>query len=239
MASENDEIRRAQHGDRQAFEALVRRYQRRVYITARRILGSHTDADDVAQEAFLRAYRGLASFDGRSDVFTWLYRIVVNVALNHLRSARRHQASALDEASNEAGHTSDPAGRAEAREACLQVREAIAHLPPSLRVTVVLALLEELPHKKVGEILGCSEGTVAWRVNQARKMLRRALAPRTPREEARQESATEAGRGGKEPSRGGGSLARLRAAVQAMWERGSGLGAFGTVRVGGRVEGVV
>src|SRR5678816_1509194 len=89
MADEDLDLDRARQGDREAFGRLVRRYQRRVYATALHIVGNHGDADDVAQEAFVRAYRGLASFDGRADFFTWLYRITINTALNALRSDKR------------------------------------------------------------------------------------------------------------------------------------------------------
>src|ERR1700733_10624108 len=79
----------ARQGDREAFGRLVRRHQRRVYAATLHILGNHSDADGAAQDAFVRAYRGLATFDGRADFFTWLYRIAVNTALNALRSGKR------------------------------------------------------------------------------------------------------------------------------------------------------
>lgn len=90
-------VERAKGGDRAAFGTLVRRYQRRVYSIAYRMTGQHQDADDVVQEAFVRAFRGLDSFDGRSDFYTWLYRIVVNVSLNHLRRRRRRELPGVDE----------------------------------------------------------------------------------------------------------------------------------------------
>ena len=178
MAADSDEIRRAQEGDREAFTALVRRHQRRVYATAYRVVGNHSDADDLMQEAFLRAYRALKTFDGRSDFFTWLYRIVINLALNHLRSVQRQRTSQLDDSKLPPGwdqSATDPRRQTEAKDLYQRVADAIQSLPPTLRVTVVLALIEELPHKQVGEILGCSEGTIAWRVNQARKALRQRL----------------------------------------------------------------
>ncbi|MBC7978844.1 MAG: sigma-70 family RNA polymerase sigma factor, partial [Myxococcales bacterium] len=89
MEGEGDDLALARQGDRAAFGRLVRRYQRRVYAAALHILGNHSDADDATQEAFVRAYRALAMFDGRADFFTWLYRIAVNTALNALRSAKR------------------------------------------------------------------------------------------------------------------------------------------------------
>src|SRR4026209_1145048 len=89
MTDEDPDLARARSGDREAFGRLVRRHQRRVYAAALHICGNHSDADDVTQESFVRAYRGLASFDGRADFFTWLYRVTVNTALNALRSDKR------------------------------------------------------------------------------------------------------------------------------------------------------
>src|SRR3982751_3988810 len=89
MADEDPDLDRARQGDRAAFGRLVQRHQRRVYAAALHILGNHSDADDVAQDSFVRAYRGLHTFDGRADFFTWLYRITVNTALNALRSDKR------------------------------------------------------------------------------------------------------------------------------------------------------
>src|SRR5688572_33070778 len=85
-------VDRAKQGDRESFGILVKKYQRRVYATAFHMTGQHSDADDVSQEAFVRAFRGLPTFDGRADFYTWLHRIVINVALNHLRTRRRHPA---------------------------------------------------------------------------------------------------------------------------------------------------
>lgn len=181
-------IGRAKRGDRAAFGALVKKYQRRVYATAFHIMGHHGDADDVAQEAFIRIYRGLGSFDGRADFFTWVYRVVVNVALNQLRSRQRHAAASLDAASDEgatlspppADGSTDPRLVAEARELVAAVMRALAELPPSLRITLVLATIEDMPYKQIALALEIPEGTVAWRVNQARKLLRRKLAALAP-----------------------------------------------------------
>lgn len=171
-------IQRAKRGDREAFGALVRKFQRRVYATAFHITGTHQDADDVAQDAFVRAWRGLAGFDGRSDVFTWLYRIVVNVALNHLRARKRAPVTgeALDTAlRGRASPTPDPGTTTFARELTAHVLAALAELSDSLRVTLVLAAVEELPYKTIALLLEIPEGTVAWRVNQARRVLRQKL----------------------------------------------------------------
>ena len=195
MAEEDDDLERARRGDRDAFGRLVRRHQRRVYAAALHILGSHNDADDVAQEAFVRAYRGLAAFDGRADFFTWLYRITVNTALNALRSGRRGVALA-QRGGVEAAHVGgrpealghavrDPERAAGDTGEIARVLDAVALLSPPLRVTVVLATIEELSHKQIAEILEIPEGTVAWRVNEARRLLKQRLAAEQPRSVAK------------------------------------------------------
>jgi RNA polymerase sigma-70 factor (ECF subfamily) len=157
-----------------------------VYATALHILGNHADADDATQDAFVRAYRGLATFDGRSDFFTWLYRITVNTALNALRSGTRGAALARkggDEAAHVGGRpealgqpSADPLNQLQQTGDVQRVLGAVAELSPTLRVTLVLATIEELPHKQIAEILDIPEGTVAWRVNEARRLLRLRLA---------------------------------------------------------------
>jgi len=186
MADADPDLDRAKAGDRDAFGRLVRRHQRRVYATALQILGNHSDADDVAQEAFVRAYRGLADFDGRADLATWLYRITVNTALNSLRTSKRGMALS-QKSGAEAAHVGgrpealgqpavDPGSALARTDEVTRVLEAIAELSPSLRVTLVLATVQELPHKQIAEILEIPEGTVAWRVNEARRLLRAHLA---------------------------------------------------------------
>jgi len=185
MADEDPDLDRARQGDREAFGRLVKRHQRRVYAAALHILGNHSDADDATQEAFVRAYRGLSTFDGRADFFTWLYRITVNTALNALRSDKR--GAALHQRGNaEAAHVggrpealgqaaSTPAQQAQQSAEVARVLNAVASLSASLRVTLVLATIEELPHKQIAEILEIPEGTVAWRVNEARRLLKQKL----------------------------------------------------------------
>jgi RNA polymerase sigma-70 factor, ECF subfamily len=195
MGDEDPDLDRARSGDREAFGRLVRRHHRRVYAAALHILGNHSDADDASQEAFVRAFRGLPTFDGRADFFTWLYRITVNTALNSLRGGKRGAALAQrggEEAAHVGGRPeslgqagSSPAQNAQAGAEVTRVMEAIAELSPSLRVTLVLATVEDLPHKQIAEILEIPEGTVAWRVNEARRLLRQRLASVEPLSAAR------------------------------------------------------
>ena len=186
MGDEDPDLDRARNGDREAFGRLVRRHQRRVYAAALHILGNHSDADDATQETFVRAFRGLQTFDGRADFFTWLYRITVNTALNSLRGGKRGAALA-QKGGTEAAHVggrpealgqgvADPAQQAQQSAEVVRVLAAVSELSPSLRVTLVLATIEDLPHKQIAEILEVPEGTVAWRVNEARRLLRQRLA---------------------------------------------------------------
>jgi RNA polymerase sigma-70 factor (ECF subfamily) len=188
---ESDLLTRARGGDRSAFGALVRLYQRRVYAAALHVTGNHADAEDVAQETFVRAYRGLASFDGRADFFTWLYRIAINTALNRLRSRRRTRALAdagAAEVAQLGGKPEDlgtpryaPDEQAALTQEVRTVLEAVAALSPTLRVTLLLATVEGLSHKQSAAVLDLPEGTVAWRVNEARRLLRERLGAAAPK----------------------------------------------------------
>jgi RNA polymerase sigma-70 factor (ECF subfamily) len=182
MGDEDPDLDRARNGDREAFGRLVRRHQRRVYAAALHILGNHSDADDATQETFVRAFRGLPTFDGRADFFTWLYRITVNTSLNAMRSSRRGQALS-DRSQVESEHGGGrpealgvvertPADWALVSADLRAVLEAVASLSAPLRITLVMATVDDLPYKQIAEILEIPEGTVAWRVNEARRLLR-------------------------------------------------------------------
>jgi RNA polymerase sigma-70 factor (ECF subfamily) len=171
----------ARAGDRAAFGQLVRAHQRRVFGCALHMLGDRGEAEDATQETFLRAFRAIARFDGRSELSTWLYRICMNVCLNTLRRRRRVDAADIDDpripepAADPIQGESDPHRTAEAAELYQQLAVALDALTPSLRATVVLVCLQGVAHKQAAEVLGCPEGTVAWRIHEARSRLREAL----------------------------------------------------------------
>lgn len=183
---DSDVLARAQRGDRSAFSELVRMYQKRVFSTALHMTGNRHDADDVAQETFIRAYRGLAKFDGRADLFTWLYRITINTSLNFLRSKKRvdNIARASAKEVREEGGAPEKLGARERtpgewlaiNQRYRQVLETICGLSPTLRITLVLATVEGRSYREISEILEIPEGTVAWRVNEARRQLKARLA---------------------------------------------------------------
>lgn len=179
---ERDLILRARQGDREAFGALVRRHRRRVYITALQVTHNASDADDLTQEVFLKAYRALPRFDFRSDLFTWLYRITVNSALSLLGRAHRSRTVSLDDGSPLAlavdrwlAGQEDPRERLEARQLYRKVVETLGTLKPELQVALVLHVMQGLSHQEVAEVMECAEGTVAWRINEARRQLRKKL----------------------------------------------------------------
>lgn len=186
MAGESDRelVDRARAGDGAAFAELVRRYSPRVRRLTRHLVHGHADAEDVAQEAFVRAHQALPRFDGRSEFFTWLYRIVVNLSLNRARSLAVRRSVSIDDPSVEGsliakeGRSADPATALEHRRVAAALLEEIAKLPESLQATVSVVCIEAVPQDKAAEIFGCSVGTVAWRVHEARKRLREALRER-------------------------------------------------------------
>ena len=150
-------------GQREAFDVLVERHQRHVYQLCYRFAGNHEDANDLAQDVFIRAYRGLKTFKGNSSLGTWLYRIGVNVCLNKVGSqARIEPLDRLLEV-NDARIASAAESAAEAllrRERATQVRAAIARLPKKQRATLILRVYHDLPHDQIAGILGNSVGAV-------------------------------------------------------------------------------
>ena len=174
-------LSRAQAGDAAAFGRLVRVHQRRVFACALHVLGDAAEAEDAVQETFLRAHRALAKFDGRSELSTWLYRICMNVSLNILRKRKRTAASDLADprlpepvADPTQGDT-DPRRAAEATRLYGRLAAAIDALSPSLRTTLILVCIEGVSQKDAAEALGCPEGTIAWRIHEARGRLRALL----------------------------------------------------------------
>jgi len=187
--SEADLLDRARGGDRGAFGGLVRMHQRRVYACALQMLADQGEAEDAVQETFLRAWRAIARFDGRSELSTWLYRICVNVSLNIIRRRRRVDASDIadprvpEPAADPTQGETDPGLSAESAQLYGRLADALDRLSPSLRTTVILVLVQGLPHREAARALGCPEGTIAWRIHEARRRLRDLLRPPAEEEE--------------------------------------------------------
>ncbi len=173
-------------GDMTALAILVEKYQRLVYRVAVQITKNHEDADDVMQDTFLKVYESIHSFRNESTFETWLYRIVVNHALNVVKCRKRRRESPLSATSDTAlrpelkrntDRMNDPHLNAEKQELRKWVTQAVDSLPLKHRTVVILHEFEGLTHSKIASILNCSEGTVRSRLHYARKKLRILLKP--------------------------------------------------------------
>lgn len=167
-------VRRVKAGEIDAFGELVQKYKQQVYFIAYRMTNNHADADDLSQEVFIKAYESIGGFREKSSFFTWLYRIIMNMTINHLKKTRKKQVFTLDE-NISIEDTSNPRNTMEQRQLHEEITKAIGSLPLKQRVVVELAILEGLPHREIAEILNCPEKTVSWRLFQARKKLKEKL----------------------------------------------------------------
>lgn len=180
--AEVDAVCRAQAGDAQAFSELVRLYQRRTVSAAYRLLGNLEDASDVAQDAFVRAFRSLGQLENPARFGPWLMRVVSNLALNYRRSRKLRSAASLDDPDFAGGQAAlrlaDRAGEDGALPVELHaaVSAALEQLPEKQRLALILFSVEGMPQKDVAEVLECSIELVKWNVFQARKKLRESLA---------------------------------------------------------------
>jgi RNA polymerase sigma-70 factor (ECF subfamily) len=163
----------ARAGDVDAFAELVGRYQARVYRIALRMLGSDADAQDAAQDTFVRAWQSLSRFRGESSVGTWLYRIVTNRCLTMLAARRDVAPLGEDDVAVESG---DPASVVAQRERIDAITQAVSRLPTDQRLALVLRDYEGLSYAEVGEVLGIGEGAVKSRIHRARaEVLKRTI----------------------------------------------------------------
>jgi len=181
-----DRVRASQAGDRGAFDELVDRYKEIVYSVAYRFARDPDLAMDLAQDVFIRAYRGIRSFQGKSSFSTWLYRIAVNTCIDYTRRRSRSidpmtvPEEVADYADSEpaAGETAvGPDGLALASELGEQIQAAIDALPSYHKAVFVLYEIKGLSYKEIAQTVGCSIGTVMSRLHYARKKLRAALEP--------------------------------------------------------------
>jgi RNA polymerase sigma-70 factor (ECF subfamily) len=170
-----DLVLQSQNGDPSAFEVLVRNHQQMIHALTFRMTGSAADAEDLAQETFIRAYEQIGSFNARAKFSTWLYSIAVHACLNWRRNeTRRIQACA--HCAGEVVAQSTGAGIFPAEnEMARQAQAALLKLPAKQRAAIVLTIYEGLSHAAAAKILRCSETTVSWRVFAAKRKLKRWL----------------------------------------------------------------
>ncbi len=176
---------RVQQGDNKAFDLLVLKYQLRVAKLVSRFLRNQADVPDVVQEAFIKAYRALPNFRGESAFYTWLYRIAINTAKNHLVAmARKSPANSIDVQDAEDYGASEwlkeyatPEREALATELEITIRQAMDELPSDLREAITLREIEGLSYEDIAAVMDCPIGTVRSRIFRAREAIDSKLAP--------------------------------------------------------------
>jgi RNA polymerase sigma-70 factor (ECF subfamily) len=179
-------VARVQRGDKKAFDLLVLKYQRKIMRLLSRMIRDPSEVEDVAQEAFIKAYRALPQFRGDSAFYTWLYRIAINTARNWLASNGRRPSTpnALEnedgETFNETDNLSDistPESMVASREIAETVNAAIQGLPEELRTAIVLREIEGMSYEDIAQSMGCPIGTVRSRIFRAREAVAARLRP--------------------------------------------------------------
>lgn len=173
-------VKRAQDGDMSSYDSLIRRYQERVYATIYHMTSNHEDANDLTQEAFIKAYKALRSFKGDSSFFTWVYRIAVNKTINYLKARKNKIHLSLNDLDFNTEHdpeivafVSDKTPRRDLNLSELQekLNEAMQKLSDTHRLVVTLHDVQGLSHEEISKIMDCNTGTVRSRLFYARQQL--------------------------------------------------------------------
>jgi RNA polymerase sigma-70 factor (ECF subfamily) len=186
---EEDEVAlvtRARQGDREAFRGLCERHQRRAYSVALGIVHNSDDARDIVQEAFLKVWKSIGAFEGQSAFYTWLYRIVTNLAIDHLRKlrpsqpyddAREREEDEIPGEDNILPQTAGlhPGRALESKEIGQAIERALEGLSANHRAVLLMREVEGLSYKEMARAMGCSEGTIMSRLFHARKKMQAAL----------------------------------------------------------------
>jgi RNA polymerase sigma-70 factor (ECF subfamily) len=179
-------VERVQRGDKRAFELLVAKYQRKIFRLLSRLIRDPGEIEDVAQEAFIKAYRALPNFRGDSAFYTWLYRIAINTAKNHLVAQGRRAPTSTEtevedaERMDDAGQLRDvdtPDSMLLSKQVGEAVNRAIDRLPEDLRTAIVLREIEGLSYEEIAESMNCPIGTVRSRIFRAREAIANELRP--------------------------------------------------------------
>lgn len=178
-------VARVQQGDKKAFDLLVLKYQLRVSKLVSRFLRNQSDVPDVVQDAFIKAYRAIPNFRGDSAFYTWLYRIAINTAKNHLvAQSRKSPANSIDAQEAEDYGASEwlkeyasPEREALASELEATIHQAMGDLPPDLREAITLREIEGLSYEEIAAVMDCPIGTVRSRIFRAREAIDNKLEP--------------------------------------------------------------
>jgi RNA polymerase sigma-70 factor, ECF subfamily len=179
-------VERVQRGDKKAFELLVIKYQRKLMRLVSRLVRDQAEAEDVVQEAFIKAYRALPQFRGDSAFYTWLYRIGINTAKNYLVTQGRRAPTSTDSNSEEAETFDDaehlrdintPESMLATKQIAETVNAAMSTLPEELRTAISLREIEGLSYEEIADAMGCPIGTVRSRIFRAREAIAEKLRP--------------------------------------------------------------
>lgn len=165
-------ITRAQKGDMDSFGTLVERYKSRATWAAYNMVGNYEDALEISQMAFVRVFKALDRFKKGRKFYTWLYQIVTNLSIDHLRKHRKVKKVSIDELPDMDGETDSPEQPLVRQETAENVRLALDDLPEKYKTILVLRDIENLSCKEIGEVVGCSHATVRWRLHRARHLFR-------------------------------------------------------------------
>ncbi len=180
-ASDNDNelIVKVQKGDSYSFDLLVKRYQKRIYFLAYRMVKSHDNADDLAQETFIHAYSAIQSFKTGYNFYTWLYRICMNLSINFLKRQKfMIPESQFDEEKNPLKKETarvDPADHLANKELEIKIDKALNALPPKFKAVLILRIYEDLSYEEIAQTLNISTGTVMSRLFRARERMQEML----------------------------------------------------------------
>ena len=177
-------VRRAKDGDLPAYDELIQRYQERIYATVYHMTANHEDANDLAQETFIKAFKALHSFKGDSSFYTWIYRIAVNKTINFLKQRRNRTHMSLNDVDFNMEHDPDmlalvshntPHRAAKLSELSEKLNAALLKLSEVHRMVVVLHDVQGVPHEEIGKLMNCNVGTVRSRLFYARQQLQALL----------------------------------------------------------------
>lgn len=168
-------INRARDGDKKAFGKLIEHYQNRIFAVTYGIVGSRHDAEDIAQDTFIKAYEGIRRLKNGTAFYSWLIRIAVNTSLNYKKSSQKTRTVPLDTISEPVYQGENPDAYVENREGMERVETLLNELPSEHRAVLVLREIEGLSYEEISVLLDIPLGTVKSRINHAREKLRRAV----------------------------------------------------------------
>ena len=172
----------AKRGKTEAFAELIQRYQKRIYNVIFQFTRNHLDADDLAQETFMKAFKSLKEFKHKSNFYTWIYRIAVNLSLNFLKKkskekGRRDFVENYPACESNDFTVSSPENYSLRKELEKRLQDALEFLPLAYKASFILVVFQGMSHSQAARILKCSENTISWRMHKARKILQSKLRP--------------------------------------------------------------